>query len=356
MRILVNALPLRHGGGVTYLQQQLTALARVDTSLDLHTLVSPWIKDTAFPGAVERIAVGSVPRRFAYEQVQLPFRRADVLYCPANFAPMASRAPIVLTLHNPNYYGVGLQLPETVASRPFWKVKANHWAMRRADVVVAISESMAAEVVDTVPSVEHKLRVIHSGAPDWPQAAVPFEHLPERYLLSVASAAPHKRVSDVVSGWARSQEGTSDGVHLVLVGGYTATQVEEHRQLAGIHADKLVHLGWVGDRRQLKWIYERATAMVLMSGLESFSMTPAEAGSVGCPLVLSDLPAHREVTQGNASFVPVGDTAALADVIREGLGRWSPGSKPWTWPVTWEDNARAFLDIFQALTPGRTRH
>ena len=76
------------------------------------------------------VRVRSVAQRFAYEQVVLPFRRADLVYCPANFAPLFFSGPLVLTIHNPNYYGRGLELPEVAASRPWWKVKANHWAMK----------------------------------------------------------------------------------------------------------------------------------------------------------------------------------------------------------------------------------
>lgn len=349
MRVLVNALPLRHGGGINYLQQQMRAMSRVAPRAQFHTLLSPWADVGELPGTVERVPVRSVMSRFAYEQTRLPFRRTDLLYCPANFAPLAARAPVVLTIQNANYYRAGLEQPETRSSRPPWKVAANHLSMRRADAVIAISHSLAADASDTVPGIAHKLHVIHSGAPEWPEATKPVPGLPDAYILSVASAAPHKRVDDVVAGWARSQADGSSHVALVLVGSHTEDQVARHRSMAGRHADQLVYLGWVGDRGNLKWIYERALAMVLMSTLESFSLTPIEAGSVGCPLVLSDIPAHREVAQSNAVFVAPRDPVRLADVLSVDVYNWEPGSRWWEWPVSWEDNARSVHQLFLSL-------
>jgi glycosyltransferase involved in cell wall biosynthesis len=350
MKVLVNAMPLRHGGGASYLKQQLDAFARVDPSTSYHTLLSPWTQAEALPGAVETVPVRSVLGRFAYEQTRLPFKRADVLYCPANFGPMLARMPIVLTVHNPNYYGAGLRLPEGAPSRPPWKVYANRLAMKRADVVVAISESLASEIRETVPGLGDKLRVILSGAPAWPESSTRVDDLPDEYFVSVASSAPHKRVDDVVAGWARCADArAATAVPLVLVGSHTSEQVRHHRAIAGGYSDQLVYLGQIADRSRMKWIYEHASALISMSLLETFNLTLVEAGSVGCPLLISDIPVHREVSQGNAVFVPPRDIDALATALR--AGDWVPRSSAWSWPMTWDENARQFLELFLSCTP-----
>lgn len=349
MRVLVNALPLRGGGGATYVERQLSALSMVAPQLELHTLASPWSGLRGLPGRTEVVPVRSVPMRFAYEQWNLPRRRTDLLYCPANFGPLRTRAATVLTLHNANYYRAGLALQETKPSRPWWKVKANHAAMRSSDVVIAISQTLADEVTATVPGVEGKLHVILSGASEWPSGCCPVVGLPERYVVTVGSSAPHKHLDDVVTGWARSVEVRGDQVSLVVVGAVSSDQMKRHRELAGRHGALLVHLGHLQDRRHLKWVYELALGMVSMSVLEAFPLTPGEAGSVGCPMVLSDIPSHREVTLGNAHFVPPRDIDALADVLRAGIYSGRPGSRPWTWPVTWQMNARALADIMRLV-------
>lgn len=347
MRVVVDALPLRHGGGVTYLQAQLAALAETSPDVDLHTLVAPWSALADLPGRITTVRVGSVPVRFGYEIGRLPFVRADVLYCPANFGPPAARTPTVLTLHNPNYYRSGLALPETAPVRPRWKVWANRAAMRGAAAVVAISESFAAEVLASAPWVEPKLRVIRSGAPEWTAPAAPLPGLPAEYLLTIASEAPHKRVLDVVRGWAAAGARSGSVPPLVVLGEPTADQQERCRAAAGARSAELHFLGRVSDRGRLRWAFAHASALVSMAALEAFPLTPAEAGSMGCPLVLSDIPPHREVTLGNAVFVPPGDVSGLADVLV--TNAYVPGSQPWQWPVTWADNARELRNLFDEV-------
>lgn len=349
MRILVDAMPLRYGGGVTYVKHQLDALSRIEADFEIHTLISPWTELGDLPGTHEVVRVRSVPHRFAYEQLRLPLRSADIVYCPANFAPLVARAPVVLTIHNPNYYRSGLALPEVAASRPPWKVKANHLAMKRAAAIIAISDAIADEAKSSVSGVSDTMHVIHSGGPDWGTVSTPVPGLPSRYVTVVASEAPHKRVRDVVAGWALSLDRSPTTTALVLVGGYTEDQVEEYTRLAREHREHLILVGRIADRARIKWIYEHALALVSMSLLEAFPLTPAEAGSVGCPLVLSDIPPHREVTAGRATFVPTGDVERLAGVLAGGVYEGEPGSRPWEWGTTWDDNARMLAEVFHEV-------
>jgi glycosyltransferase involved in cell wall biosynthesis len=347
MKVVVDALPLRHGGGVTYLQGQLAALAETSPDLDLHTLVAPWSTLAGLPGRTRTVRVRSVPVRFGYEIGRLPFVRADVLYCPANFGPRIARTPTVLALHNPNYYRSGLALAETAPVRPRWKVWANRAAMRGAAAVVAISEAFADDVLASAPWVEPKLRVIRSGAPEWTTPAAPLSGLPAEYLLTIASEAPHKRVVDVVRGWTQASARSGTVPPLVVIGATTAEQQARCRAAAGARAAELHFLGRVTDRGQLRWAFAHAAALLSMSALEAFPLTPAEAGSVGCPLVLSDIAPHREVTLGNATFVAPGAVSELADVLAGGT--FVPGSRPWQWPVSWADNARQLRTLFDEV-------
>jgi glycosyltransferase involved in cell wall biosynthesis len=340
MRVLVDGLPLRHGGGVTHLENELSALARVDPGIECHTLLSPWSSVTGLPGGVETVRLRSVAHRFAYEQARIPFRKADLLYCPANFGPFISKLPMVLTIQNANYYGAGLYQRETKPSRPVWKVKSNHLAMRRADTIIAISQSLADQACMTVSGIEHKMHVVYHGAPEWPATVEPVEHLPELYALSVGSGAPHKHVGDVVAGWVLSRQMSQTSVSLVLVGAFTAAQRVEHRKIAGKYERDVVHLGTIESRAALHWIYTHALVMIVMSTLESFSLTTIEAGSVGCPLILSDIPVHREVVGSNAVLIPPRNVRRLGEALALDAYEGSPASRPWSWPVTWDEHAQ----------------
>jgi glycosyltransferase involved in cell wall biosynthesis len=105
----------------------------------------------------------------------------------------------------------------------------------------------------------------------------------------------------------------------------------------------------------MRWVYEHAMALISSSLLEAFPLTPGEAGSVGCPLVLSDIPPHREVSLGNAVFVRPRDVDSMARALTERVYPGTLDRSAWSWPLTWEDNARAFIDVFRSAAAGLPR-
>jgi glycosyltransferase involved in cell wall biosynthesis len=72
--------------------------------------------------------------------------------------------------------------------------------------------------------------------------------------------------------------------------------------------------------RQLPAWLERASACVSVSHFEGHPNVVMEAASAGCPLVLSDIPAHRELfNERSAAIVPAESPALVADAVLETL-------------------------------------
>jgi glycosyltransferase involved in cell wall biosynthesis len=63
-----------------------------------------------------------------------------------------------------------------------------------------------------------------------------------------------------------------------------------------------------------EWLSQRPI-FVSTAIYEPFGLAVLEAAEAGCALVLSDIPTHRELWDGAASFVPLNDAAATADQI-----------------------------------------
>ena len=99
---------------------------------------------------------------------------------------------------------------------------------------------------------------------------------------------------------------------------------------------------------QLRGAYDRAHALIMASYLEGFGLPVVEAGHLGCPVILSDLPVFREVAQGaqEADFFPAGDVDGLLACIERAIARpanHSRGSAP-RWP-DWQGTAQQMHDI-----------
>jgi glycosyltransferase involved in cell wall biosynthesis len=72
---------------------------------------------------------------------------------------------------------------------------------------------------------------------------------------------------------------------------------------------------------ELQWCYTRCEAVVAPSLTEGFGLPVAEGLLAGCRIVCSDIPAHREVGDGQCRFVALGRDAetTLAEAIMEVL-------------------------------------
>jgi glycosyltransferase involved in cell wall biosynthesis len=75
-----------------------------------------------------------------------------------------------------------------------------------------------------------------------------------------------------------------------------------------------------GYTSQLTTWMARATVCVSVSLFEGHSNVIMEAAAIGCPLVLSDIPAHRELfDESNALMAPADSPSRIADAVLEAL-------------------------------------
>ncbi len=75
-----------------------------------------------------------------------------------------------------------------------------------------------------------------------------------------------------------------------------------------------IKTGFVPDA-QVRWLYEHALANVLVSREEGFGLSYIEAGSVGTPSILSDIPVFHEIAGDAAVFVNHNDPDSIAAAI-----------------------------------------
>lgn len=107
--------------------------------------------------------------------------------------------------------------------------------------------------------------------------------------------------------------------------------------------------GGINDRRELAKIYRAARGFVLLSAMESLSLSALEAAACECPLLLSDLPWARSSFADAAVFCPVtSSVSATADMLKKFYADAPhlPAPPP---PATWVDVARQFKTIYQKV-------
>ncbi|HEY7244827.1 MAG TPA: glycosyltransferase family 4 protein [Xanthobacteraceae bacterium] len=137
-----------------------------------------------------------------------------------------------------------------------------------------------------------------------------FGLVPFRFVLMVARIDEQKRQLDLLEAFGRVEH---HGWKLAFAGGvdytgdYARAVHECARKIPGV-----VMLGHQG-REELAQLYGHAAVFVLPSSHEGQPIAVLEALSYGCPAILSDIPAHRELALVGIELFPVGDIPDLAD-------------------------------------------
>ena len=140
------------------------------------------------------------------------------------------------------------------------------------------------------------------------------------FVLYAGGISPHKNIETLLDAYAQVAAERTPPPPLVLVGDLeretylsAATAIRRRIDELGIAAHVLLP-GFVSDET-LACLYTAATAVALPSLAEGFGLPAVEAAACGAPVLLSDLPAHREsLGDGGLYFAPR-DPAALAAAL-----------------------------------------
>jgi len=110
--------------------------------------------------------------------------------------------------------------------------------------------------------------------------------------------------------------------------------------------------GGVGDRVELAKIYRAARGFVLLSSMESLSLSALEAAACECPLLLSDLPWAHSTFIGTAEFCPVTDSVAATAAALKKFYAAAPALPRPPKPATWPDVAQQFKTVYEKVLAG----
>ncbi len=363
VHLLVNATSARSGGGLSFLRQQIPALIRTGPEHQISVLTAPWNHQelSGVPGAAfRRLSIRSATQRYLFEQCILPFEaRCDLLYYPANFGPLVtSRRPNVVTIQNANYFGTGALMAHNRSIPRRLKIEVSRRGLRSAAAVVAVSRSLLDELAGASLKLA-RVEVVPLGRPSWPAASSRPADVPpnQPYFLSIAADYPHKRLDDLVRAWALLPADRC--ATLVMVG--TASPDRVCRWRRDLRPGRnLVHLANVTDRSQIRWLYEHAMTTVVPSALESYSLAPVEALSLGCPVICSDIPVHREMLGSRARYFVTGDIGELRSqlaTVEPRVAKHASATVEYlqAWP-SWDESALTMWRIFQVALGGKPRN
>ena len=156
-------------------------------------------------------------------------------------------------------------------------------------------------------------------APD-PGKVLEHYNLPQRFLYCANQMWQHKGHDVLFDALAQLKE-QGLVIPLVCTGSLDDYRTDNFRQamLAKIKAfDLETQINFLGivPRREQVQVYRQAALLVQPSRFEGWSTTVEEARTLHKPIVLSDIPTHREQAPPDALFFRDGDSGSLAEALR----------------------------------------
>lgn len=266
------------------------------------------------------------------EQVVLPVifqkEKLDLLHFPYFSFPILYPGKFVVTIHDLifDHYKTG-----KASTLPFWfyaiKKMSYHiilWtSVRRAQTILTLSKDAKNEIVDHYHADPKKIIVTYeSGKLEDKRtdfSGKTFDHMRklQPYILYVGNAHPHKNVENLIRAMKYIRQKRS--LKLILVGNdaFFYPRLIDFIKEQKLERDVEI-IGTVPNEAIGGW-YHFAKALVTASKMEGFGIPPLEAMSMGCPVIVSDIPVFHEVYGEAAVFFDQNDPKYIADVIMETL-------------------------------------
>lgn len=192
---------------------------------------------------------------------------------------------------------------------------------RKAHAVLTVSEFSKQEIFETIHTPLEKIHIIHSNVPfhDVPSEDEVLNYVPdknaEKYILTVSSMDPRKNFVRLVEAFTKLED---KSIKLYIIGmQFKAFNTPDLQKLIN---ENVVLPGYIDDEA-LQKMYMNAMFSIYPSLYEGFGLPPLESMTYGCPALLSDIPALREISGDAALYTDPFDaddmTAKMNQLVKD---------------------------------------
>lgn len=300
--------------------------------------------------------------------------------------PVSEKCKVVVIFYDLSF----IRFPEFF-SKPklFWhKFVYPRTQAKKADMIVAISQSTKKDLIDLYKVKSEKIKVIYPGIDE---KFKPIDkddsslervrekyNLPDEFILYFGTIEPRKNVLGLIKAFEQIKSQKSkdkvswrgfegevkrdkkrsfdfSNLHLVIAGsrGWLYDEVFEKAKESQYSKD-IIFTGFV-DEEDKVYLYNLANVFVYPSFFEGFGLPPLEAMSCGIPTIVSDKPSLPEVVGNGAIMVDPNNIDEISFAIREVLENQdlrrslkNQGLKR-AKNFNWDEAANEFLKLFKKL-------
>lgn len=258
----------------------------------------------------------------------------DLLHSPSFMTPLKLSIPTMVTIHD-TMLARNPDEVDSLLTTIRWNLTKQ--SAFRANRVVAISETAKAAIIQDIGVPESKIDMILNSVREECYSS----GMPHRMLASVIGSRQvaiycggrmrRKNVGRMIKAFNQLDVRGPESPLLVMVNmldnGAPCDELQgflddiswglvTDSSSTVVRTSKLVLTDAISTQ-ELVWLYRRSSVLLSPSLDEGFGLPVAEALSIGCPIIASDIPSHRELTKGNATLLDPLSPIAWTEKITE---------------------------------------
>ena len=245
--------------------------------------------------------------------------KVSLFLFPGHNVPLVMPGRYIMSVNDTTVFTPHFDLPR-------WRKAAFRWhlahAMRGADKVITISETVRNDLVREFRLPQEKVRVIYPWVKDlfFDRQAIDSggTAVGGDYLLYWGLRIAHKNPEGLIRAFLLLEE-DFPGLRLVVAGSrYRRPDPVDRWKEDPRLTERIVEILEPSDE-EIRRLFAGAKAFVFPSLAEGFGLPPLEAMASGVPVVCSDIPVFREVYGDAARYVDPNRPESIADGIRQVL-------------------------------------
>lgn len=235
-------------------------------------------------------------------------------------------------------------LPSEFTARLCWD------SYKLADASIALTSWEKSLMVEMFSAKPERVHVVPNGVEEIFFCKSESKSEKSKYLVCTATITERKRAVEL------AEAATIARVPVWIIGEpYSKEDPYYLKFLSVIQNSKgvLRYEGGVSDRFRMAAIYQSALGFVLMSSMESLSLSALEAAASGCPLLLAELPWARASFGNRATYSPLGSREEEASKLKEfyhGIEKVPRAPLP----CCWGDVGKQLYGIYEGLLLDKT--
>jgi glycosyltransferase involved in cell wall biosynthesis len=241
--------------------------------------------------------------------------KVGMYFFPGHNVPLTVPGRYVVSVNDVTVFSPHFALPRHRKAGFRWLLSR---AVRGAEKVVTISETVKEELVREFRVPPEKIRVIYPWVKDMffqppPPGGPPVSG---DYILYLGLRIAHKNVEGILRAFPFLVGDFPDLKFVIAGGRYSIPDMVDRWKSDPRLRGRLVEIPDPSDG-DIARLFAGAKAFVFPSFAEGFGLPPLEAMASGVPVVCSDIPVFREVYGDAVRYVNPGDPGSVAEGIRE---------------------------------------